>query len=325
MWWDDERFVRWRYFTRATDAGEVPYWVFVRENEILAACGLEPVTLVVDGSAMPATRTLDIMVRPDLDGLGLGAFVNMALFQRFPVTLVTGSNERSHALLLRMFQHVTDLRVWKVPLRARAVIDAKATLGAAASIVAAPVDLLLSIGRSIVRVPTPAGVAIEKLEEFDPRVADLGRRCESLGRVMVRRTEEYLNWRFVRNPRCSYRLFGAFAGNRLEAYLVTRFNRARQNPRLEAEVVDWLAAPDAERSVLPALFQAGVDDLCASGAGIVTCAAATSDTSAIAAGGFRLRPAERIPFFIRAADPMLHERLSVGRDWFVTRGDYDVE
>jgi hypothetical protein len=327
MWWDDERFVTWRYFSRTTEAGEVPYWVFVRENEVLAGCGLEPVTIVVDGSPMSAVRSLDIMVRPDLDGLGLGALLNMALFRHFAVVLVTGSNERSHALLMRMFQHVTDLRFWKAPLRARAVVDGKASLGVATPIVAAPIDLLLSLRRSIARVAPPPGVTVERMARFDARVADLSRRCERKGRLIVRRSHEYLNWRFVNNPRCAYQVFGAFVGTRLDGYVVTRFNCARPNPRRVAEVVDWLAPAESEAvpSVLPALVQAGVDALHEAGAGIVTCAAATTEGRALETIGFRFRAAERIPFFVKAADPSLHGRLSMGDDWFLTRLDYDVE
>ena len=328
MWWDDDSFVRWRYFSRRTESGESTYWVFVRDGEVLGACGMEPVTLVVDGTAMPAVRTLDIMVRPDLDGLGLGVFMNLMLFRHFPITLVTGSNERSHALLTRMFHHTTDLRFWKAPLRARAVIDGKVALGPVGRILALPGDLFLTIRRSLSRVLPPAGVAIRETSEFDADVVALSRRCESPGRVIVRRSDEYLNWRFVRNPRCQYRIFGAFADGRLEGYLVTRLNLARPNPRREGEIVDWLAAPvsDPRASVLPALVQAGVDGLIRDGAGIVTCAAAAPDLStAMAATGFRFRPLERLPFFVRAADPALHSRLCSSEDWFLTRGDLDVE
>jgi len=328
MWWDDASFVRWRYFSRRTESGESTYWVFVRDGELLGACGMEPVTLVVDGAAMPAVRTLDIMVRPDLDGLGLGVFMNLVLFRHFPITLVTGSNTRSHALLTRMFHHTTDLRFWKAPLRARAVIDGKVKLGPMNRVVARPADLLLTIRRSLSRVSPPAGISIREMAEFDTRVVDLSQRCELAGRVMVRRSDEYLNWRFVRNPRCQYRIFGAFAGDRLEGYLMTRLNLARPNPRREAEIVDWLAAPvsDPATSVLPVLVQAGVDGLVDDGAGIVTCAAAAPDLStAMEATGFRFRSAERLPFFVRAADSALHARLCSGGDWFLTRGDLDVE
>ena len=328
VWWDDERFVRWRYFPGPIVDGETPFWVFVKDGEILGACGVEPVTLVVDGVPMSAARTLDIMVRPDLDGLGLGAFMNLVLFRRFPITLVTGSNERSHNLLARMFHHTTDLRFWKLPLRARAVLDAKLNLGSASAILTSPVDLLLTVRRAISKPVLPRGVALLPMDAFDSRVEALSRRCERSGRVMVRRSLEYLNWRFVRNPRCHYWIIGAFSGDGLEGYVVTRFNVARPNSRGDAEIVDWLVAPDADahNEVMSALIHAGVEQLREEGAGIVSCAIASADSpAAIEALGFHLRPAERLPFFVRAADATLHERLSVGGDWYITRGDFDVE
>ena len=328
VWWDDERFVRWRYFPGPIPGGEVPFWVFVKGGEIIGACGVEPVTLVVDGVAMPAVRTLDIMVRPDLDGLGLGALMNLVLFRRFPITLVTGSNERSHNLLTRMFHHATDLRFWKMPLRARAVIDAKMQLGPINAIAALPLDAALGIGRILSKPRLPNGVVIREMKAFDERLEALSRRCETVTRVMVRRTDSYLNWRFVQNPRCHYRLFGAFHGDRLEGYVVTRLNLARPNPRREAEIVDWLAAPQSENTdaLQAALLHAGATHLQQEGAGIVSCAVATgASTAFIESIRFRLRPAERMPFFVRAADSTLQTRLSVGQDWFVTRGDFDVE
>jgi hypothetical protein len=189
-----------------------------------------------------------------------------------------------------------------------------------------PIDRVLSVKRSVSRVPTPPGVSIEELTEFDGRVTDFSKRCETDGRIMVRRGAGYLNWRFMRNPRCRYRVFGAFAGNRLEGYVVTRLNLARPNPRREGEIVDWLVAPDSTPSLLAALVQAGVDRLGREGAWIITCAGldpALAD--AMAANGFRLRPTERLPFFVKAADPALQTRLCAGGDWFLTRGDFDVE
>jgi hypothetical protein len=43
------------------------------------------------------------------------------------------------------------------------------------------------------------------------------------------------------------------------------------------------------------------------------------------ATGFRFRPGERLPFFVKASDPAVRQRLSAARDWFLTRGDSDVE
>jgi hypothetical protein len=326
MWWDDEQFVRWRYFSDRGVNGEAPYWVFVKGAEVLAACGLEPVTLVVDGSPLPAVRTLDIMVRPDLDGLGLGVFMNLALFKHFPVALVTGSNQRSHNLLTRMFHHTTDLRFWKLPVSARPLLDTRISFGPLAAIAALPLNGLLRLRRAAARMETPTGVAIREIREFGAEVTDLSRRCETPGRLFVRRSDEYLNWRFVRNPRCHYEILGAFSDSGLEGYIVTRFNRVRPNERREAEIVDWLVPRGADASTLAALVYAAVDRLIGEGAAIVTCAASSAEAEpAMQANGFHLRPAERVPFFVRAADPALHARLSTAGDWFVTRGDYDVE
>jgi hypothetical protein len=324
MWWDDDRFVRWRYFS---GAAEPPFWVFVKDGEMLAGCGLEPITLVVDGVPMPAVRTLDIMVRPDLDGLGLGAFINLVLFRNFPITLVTGSNERSHNLLIRMFHHTTDLHFWKTPRRARAIVGARLGPGVVSAIATWSVDLLLSIKRRISHVPSPTGITIRDIDRFDARVTDLSQRCEVRGRVLVRRSDAYLNWRFAENPRCHYTVYGAFAGDRLDGYVVTRYNLARPNPRREAEIVDWLVAPGAASAgLLAALVHAAVDGLAAAGAWIITCAAVDRGIAPVVeAAGFRFRPGERLPFFSRASDAALHERLCVGGDWFLTRGDFDVE
>ena len=328
MWWDDPKFVEWRYFSRKTETCEAFYWVFVKDGEALGGCGIEPVTLVVDGTAMSAVRSFDIMVRPDLDGLGLGAFMNLVLFHHFPVTLVTGSNERSHALLTRMFHHTTNLNFWKTAIRSKTFLERRLGLGPASAAVARAADPLLALWRSRHRVVPPPNVAVREIPAFDVRVADLSKRCEVAGRLIVHRGPDLLNWRFVQNPRCRHRILGAFRGDRLEGYVITRFNRARPNTRQEAEIVDWLAAPESagHPSVLPCLIQAGVDGLIHDGAGIVSCAAANVDIDeAMRLTGFHFRQGEQLPFFVHASDPKVQERLSVGRDWFLTRGDHDVE
>ena len=328
MWWDDRAFVQWRYFCRRTEAGDGTYWIVVLNNEVVGGCGLEPVTLVIDGAPVHAIRSLDIMVHPDLDRRGLGAFINLALFTHFPITLVTGSNERSHQMLTRLFHHTTDLTFWKMLVRARAISAGKLHLGPLSAVVALPVDILLAIGRALYHVAPPSGCSIREIDSFDARVGELSGLCEIPGRVMVRRTDEYLNWRFVQNPRCRHRIFAAFRGTRLEGYVVTRFNLARRNPGREGQLVDWLAAPAANLadSALPALIQAGVDALIDDGAEIVSCAAAMTDFPVIMnATGFRFRPGQRLPFFVKATNPATHERLSAADDWFLTRGDFDVD
>ncbi|HWP99577.1 MAG TPA: GNAT family N-acetyltransferase [Vicinamibacterales bacterium] len=323
-WWDDTAFVRWRYF----ECGEEPsaYWVFEKDREIIGACGLEPIVLAVDGRAHRAVRTLDIMVRPDFDGRGLGAFINLALFRRFPITTVTGSNERSHHLISKMFRHTLDLGCWKAVVRSEPVLRDRLKRPALARTVAAAADLLLALERGI-RLRRPP-FEIQELARFDDRVTELSLACERPGRIMVRRSAEYLNWRFVRNPRCRYRILGAFDGGRLAGYVVWRLNLARPNPWRVGEIVDWLAGPepDADGAALRALIGAALQRLVREGAGLVVCMAFGDGLEPVMrAAGLRFRPDQRLPFFVRASDPALHERLASGRGWFLNSGDFDVE
>ena len=328
MWWDDEPFVRWRYFSRRMENGTGSYWVFAPNGEILGGCGLEPVDLVIDGECAAAVRALDIMVRPELDGRGLGAFMNLALFRHFPIVLVTGSNEKSHQLLCRMFQHTLDLQLWKTVIESHVVLEERPGFRRLAHMLAPGIDLMLRIARTRRRTSLPRGTTIRELMAFDSTVTDLSRCCERKGRVFVRRSAEYLNWRFFQNPRCIYRAFGAFTDRRLDGYVVARFNSARPNRRNESEIVDWLVPPDLEHSnvLLGALLQTAVDALAAEGARLVSCSAFDAGIEGVLEpNGFRLRPDERLPFFVKATDPLVHQRLSSASGWLVTHGDFDVE
>jgi hypothetical protein len=327
LWWDDEAFVRWRYLDPGTSTHSTPYWVFKKDDEIIGACGLEPVMLVVDGEAHAAVRTLDIMVRPDFDGLGLGAFMNIVLFRHFPITMVTGSNARSHRLISRMFHHLLDLRCWKLPVESRELLEYRLGPGRLTRAVAHIVDPLLAIDRWARRKRPPKQLEIRELTQFDANVTALSRQCERRGRVQVRRSADYLNWRFVRNPRCRYRIFGGFVTGQLIGYVVTRFNRARPNPRCEGEIVDWLVHPaNNDPCPLPFLFREALGHLVDDGARVISCVGFDESLDGVmSATGFRARDEGQLPFFVRADDTLLQQRLSSAGGWFLTRGDFDVE
>ena len=94
------------------------------------------------------------------------------------------------------------------------------------------------------------------------------------------------------------------------------------------EIVDWLALPGPEggSSPLDHLFHYAVDRLVKDGAHLVACmCSGGADTSPLTSSGFRRRPDERLPFFVRAASAELHEQLTRAADWNITLGDFDVE
>ena len=136
LWWDDEQFVRWRYFDAEFGGHPRLSGIDAWKNQIVGFVGSRPVVLVVDGRPYEATRTLDIMVRPDFEGRGIGGFMNLVLLQRFPVSMVTGSNAQSHRLIGRSWQHILDLCGWKLPIASSQYLDRH--LGRIGSMMLAP-------------------------------------------------------------------------------------------------------------------------------------------------------------------------------------------
>ena len=270
---------------------------------------------------------MDIMVHPGVDGRGLGAFMNLMLFRRFPIAIVTGCNATSRNLISRMFHHTTDLVFWKAVMASKPLVQ-RLYNGPFSKNIADSVDLVLAAARWSRNVVAPSGTHIRECSRFDERVTELSRRCERLGRVMVRRDADYLNWRFFDKPRCHYRAYAAFTGDRIDGYVVTRLNLARPNPHREGDIVDWLAVEtiDGTESPLAALIGHALNALIQEGAGTVGCAAHGAGLEVVAAtNGFRRRGAQRIPFFVRAAVPSVQSRLSLETGWYLTRADLDVE
>lgn len=326
LWWDDERFLRWRYFDAPDRTPR--YWVFEHAGRLLGGVGLEPVTLVVDGMPHAAVRSLDIMVHPSVDGLGIGALVNLLLFARYPLMLVMGTSERSRSLIGRMFVEVTALGVSKLVLRSGPVLDGRLKPGLAVPVVAPAIDVLLRLRRLATR-QSARDLVVARLARFDEAVTALAARAEGPGRLVVRRTADYLNWRFVENPRCAHAVFGAFRQNRLVGYVVTRFNTARPNLRGEAEIVDWIVdggtAPEDAARVMTALLQVALDDMQRQGASIVKHLTSDAQSQRLARrSGFVFRPDERLPFFFHASEPGLAARLASG-GWYLTACDFDVD
>ncbi len=297
LWWDDERYLRWRYFDGVPADGHAPCWVFEHGGRLLGCVGLEPVTLVVDGTPHPAVRSLDIMVQPAVDGLGIGALINLLLFGRYPLILVTGTSQRSRSLIGRMFAEVAALGVSKLILRSRPVLEGRLRPRLAVQAAAPIADVLLRLRRLAARRAAARDVCVRRLAAFDEEVTALVARGERAGRIVVKRTARYLNWRFVSNPRCAHTIFGAFRDGRLAGFIVTRFNTARPNPRGEAEIVDWFvdcdAPPEEAGAVMGALLEAGVDDLERQRASIVRHLTSDEESQRQARDrGFVLRPSD---------------------------------
>lgn len=70
-----------------------------------------------------------------------------------------------------------------------------------------------------------SNLRIEPITHFDDSVNELSKQFVQRAGMGGWRTADFLNWRFIKNPGQSYRIFGAWENDTLQAYLVTRITR----------------------------------------------------------------------------------------------------
>ena len=269
------------------------------------------------------------MVRPDYDGRGMGVLMNLHFQERFPFLLVLGTNARSTGMLSRMFQRLPSLRCYKKLTRTGPLLEHRLGSRALASACAVALDPLLALYHRSHHIQIPRGLVLtfERIEKFDARIDSL---CAQRGRqptVRVRRSTEYLNWRFLDHPRWDYECHGAFSRGILLGYVVTRISGKGSD--LVGKIVDWLYHPPVEAPDLPIqaiLFQWAVAHLADRGVGTVyTYAYDPAAASAFDALGFVRDTAADSPFFVGSCPREFEAEVLSEQNWALTCGDSDID
>jgi len=325
--WDDETYWRWKYLGQPElQNGEIPCWVFEKGDEIIAAMGFERIQLCANGNVYPGVWSYDIMVRPDYDGRGLGVLMNHVFQSYFPLLIVLGTNDRSTGMLERLFTPLPPLRFWKKLLRTQPTLERRLPWKILAPPLASIADSLLAAYNYYDRIRVPPTIEIRRLDTFDERVNLLCDRTQSQKKVLVRRHKDYLNWRFVSNPRQTYSCYGAFLADRLQGYIVTHLTTTEhQNIGV---IIDWLSDSDdsvIRSSLMRLLLQHAIDQLTRAGADVLYAFAYQSSVEHILrALWFTRDPSGDIPFFLGASPKELEGCLLASENWILTKGDSDI-
>jgi hypothetical protein len=340
--WDDAAYLRWRYLGAPNGAsnGHNPtgplgsaerdgrpantLWTFrAPDGEVQGVLGIEPLSLHVGGERWPVARYMDVMVEPRLNGLGLGAWMNLMLQERHEIGLAVGATKDSYNLVRRVFHPLAERRSWKLLVRSEDFLRRKTPRLAAVPGLTALADAALGVGRLSLSRGFAFGLEVEPLTSLaglDDEVDALDASMAAAGLVFTQRSAAYLAWRYLRNPRRRYHLLAARRLGRLAGLLVTR------NVGGRGELVDWIwdeRLPEAERTqVLSALFARAIEHLARGEASTVwTRTVGLPGERAAAWAGMRRRT-ERDTVAITAQSPGRVAALASAR-WFLTLGDSD--
>jgi hypothetical protein len=216
--------------------------VVARGDKVLGMIGAEQVRLIRGDETVDALSMMDIKVDPEVDGAGLGVWVNMAVFAENPVVFEMGANPNSIGLITRLFHRLPNRKQYTAPLRFRRYLTKRwqSRIGRlAAPVLAAPADVAFKVWRAIAFRRIPPSWSLRDLTRFDESVENLFARRWGSDDITFERSSRYLNWRLFENPRAKYSVLAAFEADDMAAYVAYKFCNDASGMRI-VRFVDWL-------------------------------------------------------------------------------------
>jgi GNAT superfamily N-acetyltransferase len=211
----------WQYRENPATAPEGPeIWVARDGSALLGQYASMPVRLWWGGREVRASWGMDVFVRKEARGRGVGALLFNAWSDHVDVALGLGLTPSSYGL----FQKLGYADVGPVPFF-RKVLDERAVasrhLGPVLGAVAAP---FLKLALAVVARERPPGGAIEvrKVTTFGSEYDGLWERARASYAMCVRRDAAYLRWKYTRAPQHCYGIHEARRGSELRGFAVSR-------------------------------------------------------------------------------------------------------
>lgn len=252
---------QWQYGENPSREAEGPaIWVAREGTDVLGQYASMPVRLWWDDREVRSSWGMDVFLRPQARGKGVGARLFTAWSDHVEVALGLGLTPSSYGLFKKLRYHdVGPVPFFQKVTDARAVASRR--LGPALGLLAGPA---LALGWSLRHPERPRGaaVSVEPIASFGPEFDALWERARGSYAMCVRRDAAYLAWKYERCPHREYALHAARREGRLAGYAVSR-QEGYRGLRL-GWIVD-VFADESDHDAKDALLGAVLDSFRASG------------------------------------------------------------
>ena len=250
--WDDKSYLKWRYSFDDNSDNHNKIWLFKIDSNIVACLGVEEVTLCINNRETCAHKLMDLLVKPEIDGKGLGAWMNLIIMNKFPTLLVIGSNKNSYPILSKLFCEMPHRQTFKLLIRANTTLKHKLKSELFSNLLSAPINLALSIYQKILYKDLPDGYTLKPLNSIPEQVDTF--IVENRNQIYVQRTKEYLNWRFIENPRSKFIILGLYLDKQLIGISFSILKNSTINDNKDGFIVDWIYDRSSDSSDLIAYY-----------------------------------------------------------------------
>jgi GNAT superfamily N-acetyltransferase len=312
---------RWQYVDNPATTTEGPeIWVAREGERVLGQYASMPVRLWWGGREVRSSWGMDVFLREDARGKGVGSRLFTAWSDHVDVALGLGLTPSSYGLFKKLqYRDVGPVPFFQKLLDPAAV--AARRVGPALGGAAGP---LLGLAWKVLHPEAPAAVGaveVRTVTGFDPGYDRLWERARGSYAMCVRRDAAYLEWKYARCPHRTYALREARRGGELVGFAVSRDEDYR-GLRL-GWIVDVFAEA-GDREAKDALITAVLDSFRVAG---VARAQAFSLNAALQDDlrrrGFGSAPSP-MQFCVRSRVASVGVFEDVGR-WHVVFGDSDMD
>lgn len=253
----EPRFWRWE-FMEAPDGKALIY--IVQDGErIIAHFADIPRRFSVNGEAVLATLSLDLMVHPDYRREGLFTAMGRYGAQRVKqknglfMTAFPIRSETIQGLIKIGWEKVVQLPVIVYPIRFSGIVDRYLRFKPLSILIGGVATCLYLLRFGWSKGKKAEGIQIEEVVQLDEAFDDFWQGASRLFSVLGVRTRQYLNWRYVKHPTRRYTVYQAIEEGKMKGYIVLRTVRLLSFS--SAVIVDLLAL---DERALFALVEKGV-------------------------------------------------------------------
>ncbi|HEY0457963.1 MAG TPA: GNAT family N-acetyltransferase [Pyrinomonadaceae bacterium] len=314
----DARFWDWHYReVPKMGMGKPPIWVAKSGERIVAQVATIPVEVNIESERRRAIWIVDMVVDPEFRRRGLAKKLVLAAEEFCPFGLVIGTNEQHSDPLLQSlgYRHVAKIpRFHKLLFPANDVrqIASLNLLRKAVNLAFAPFRPRFEKNKNV-----------RAVEKFDASFDALWTEAETQWSCAVRRTAQFLEWQYARQPGKRFDVIGYYEGEKLLGYAVLFFRKPRANGAIsKAAITDICYHPENPKKTVDALLQESLRLAVERGAGgLVTDVLDKLTEERLLHFGFG-RVKSPLQFMVKSADRQ--DLLYNPEKWFVTRGDADV-
>lgn len=214
---------RWQYLENPSTPAEGPaIWVALEDGVVLGQYASMPVRLHWGGRELDASWGMDVFLRPEARGKGVGARLFTAWADSVSVALGLGLTESSYGLFKKLrYDDVGPIPFFQKVLDAKAVASRRAgsALGAALGPVAGAALDLVHPEREH---PEARAVEVRPAAAFTAEYDGLWERARDSYAMCVRRDRAYLDWKYRRVPGKGYAVLEARRSGVLTGFAVGR-------------------------------------------------------------------------------------------------------